>query len=92
MRTHTATFVTEVTVTDPETKELVKVSIYKHDHSGFMFALDKLFIEANFCDDETPTVADPYNNEAIVELFTFEGTEGQDRKLYSDDQDRENYQ
>jgi hypothetical protein len=72
MRTHTATFIEEVTVTDPETKTPVKVAIYKHDHSGGLFGVDQNFIKENFDKDETPTVADPFHNEAIVELVIYE--------------------
>jgi hypothetical protein len=69
MKTYTATLVQEVTVTDPDTKANVSVSIYKHDQSGGMFGIDSSFIEQNFDDDETPTVADPFNNDCIVELW-----------------------
>lgn len=69
MRTNTATFVKEVTVTDPDTNAEVKVSIYKHDSACGMFGIDSSFIEQNFDDDETPTVADPFNNDGIVELY-----------------------
>lgn len=72
MKTHTATFIQEVTVIDPDTKAPVKVAIYKHDHSEGMFGVDASFLEQNFDDDETPTVADPFNNEAIVELIEYE--------------------
>lgn len=71
MRTQTATFVTNVTVTDPETNNTVTLAIYKHDYTGEMFGIDKKFIRENFDDDETPTVADPFNNNGIVELINF---------------------
>jgi hypothetical protein len=69
MKTNTATFVQEVTVTDPDTQAEVKVSIYKHDSANGMFGIDSSFIQQNFGDDETPMVADPFNNNAIVELY-----------------------
>jgi hypothetical protein len=72
MKTQTATFIQEVEVIDPDTNAPVKVAIYKHDNSGGMFGVDSSFIEQNFDDDETPTVADPFNNNGIVELIDFE--------------------
>lgn len=69
MKTNTATFVKEVTVIDPDTQAEVKVSIYKHDNSGGMFGIDSSFIEQNFEDEETPMIADPFNNDSIVELW-----------------------
>jgi hypothetical protein len=72
MKTTSATFIQQVTVTDPETNAPVQLSVYKHDSSGGMFAIDSSFIEQNFEDDETPTVADPFTNNAIVELIEYE--------------------
>lgn len=72
MKTTTATFIQQVTVTDPETNAPVQLSVYKHDTSGGMFAIDSSFIEQNFEDEETPTVADPFTNEAIIELIEYE--------------------
>lgn len=68
MRTQTATFIKEVEVIDPDTNLPVKVAIYKHDSTGEMFGIDTNFINENFEKDETPTVADPFTNNAIVEL------------------------
>lgn len=68
MKTFTAIFVQEITVIDPDTKLPVEVAIYKHEQSGGMFGVDSSFIEQNFDEDENPTIADPFNNEAIVEL------------------------
>jgi len=72
MKTTTATFVQQITVIDPETNAPVQLSVYKHDSSNGMFAIDSSFIEQNFEDDETPTVADPFTNNAIVELIEYE--------------------
>lgn len=72
MRTTTATFIQEVTITDPETNAPVTVSMYKHDITGGIFGIDSSFIEQNFEDDETPTVADPFINNGIVELIEYE--------------------
>lgn len=72
MRTNTATFIQEVEIIDPETNAPVKVSMYKHDSTGGIFGIDSKFIEDNFEDDETPTVADPFTNNGIVELIEYE--------------------
>lgn len=72
MRTTSATFIKEIEVIDPDTNAPVKVAIYKHDSTGGMFGIDASFIEQNFEDDETPTVADPFVNNAIVELVDYE--------------------
>lgn len=71
MKTNTATFIQEVEVIDPDTKAPVKVAIYKHDITNGMFGIDASFIEQNFDDDETPTVADPFSNNSIVELIDY---------------------
>jgi len=71
MKTTTATFVKEVEVIDPDTNKPVKVAIYKHDQTNEMFGIDASFIDDNF-EDETPTVADPFTNNAIVELVNYE--------------------
>jgi hypothetical protein len=84
MRNTTATFVKEVEVTDPDTKAPVKVAIYKHDSTGGMFGVDASFLEQNFEDDETPTVADPFVNNAIVEL-TEDTPEPYDENVHGDE-------
>jgi hypothetical protein len=71
MKTNTAIFVTEVTVNDPDTNAPVLLEIYKHEQSGGMFGMDASFIDQNFDEDEKPTVADPFNNNSIVELHSF---------------------
>lgn len=68
MKVLSATFVTEVKVIDPDSKGEVGIAIYKHDHSGGMFGVDSSFIEQNFEDDENPIIADPFNNNCLVEL------------------------
>jgi len=68
MKVLSATFVTEITVIDPDSKGEVAIAIYKHDVSGGMFGVDSSFIEQNFEDDEKPTIADPFNNNCLVEL------------------------
>lgn len=65
---NTAKLISEIFVIDPETKSEVLVSMFKHEQSGGMFGIDASFIEQNFDDDDIPTVADPFNNDSIVEL------------------------
>jgi putative methionine-R-sulfoxide reductase with GAF domain len=65
---NSATFVQEVTIVDPQTKGNVTVSIFKHDQSGGIFGVDSSFIEQSFDDDETAMIADPFNNNSLVEL------------------------
>lgn len=65
---NTAKFVIDLIVTDPQTGNDVNVSMFKHEQSGGMFGIDASFIEQNFDDDDVPTVADPFNNDSIVEL------------------------
>lgn len=66
---NSATFVEEITVIDPDTKGEVKITVFKHDQSGGMFAVDSSFIESVFEDDDTNIMLpDLFNNNAQVEL------------------------
>jgi len=56
----TAKFVTEVIVTDPDSKLPVEVSIYKHQNGG-LFGLDSSFIDQTFEEDE-PIVYDIFED------------------------------
>ena len=58
---NTAKYVTEITVTDPDSNGEVEMSVYKHQNGG-MFAIDASFLEQVFEDDETITVPDPFSN------------------------------
>jgi len=55
-----AYFVTEILVTDPDTKAPVEVAIYKHENGG-MFGIDSSFLEqvARTDDFDRPIVPDP---------------------------------
>lgn len=86
VKTTSATFVKEIVVTDPDSHLPVNVTIYKEEGGG-MFGVDSSFLE-----NDVGEVVSPFGN-GLVELSDEdEGTEGQDRADYSDDQDRENYQ
>ena len=50
-------FVGEVTVTDPDTKNPVELSIYKHPNGG-MFAIDSSYLDQCFEDDEPIVLPD----------------------------------
>jgi len=59
---NTAKFVKEITVTDPDSKGEVAMSVFKHDNGG-MFALDSSFIEQVFPEDEQPLlIPDPFGD------------------------------
>jgi hypothetical protein len=54
-----AKFVKEITVTDPDSKEEVKLEVYKADN-GSMFAIDSSFLEQNTEDENYPVIPDPF--------------------------------
>ncbi|MAD89030.1 MAG: hypothetical protein CMK64_04955 [Pseudoalteromonas sp.] len=57
-----ACFVTEVTVTDPNTNAPVEVAIYKDSESGAMFGVDSSYIMTLSDDDP---VNNPFNGDEI---------------------------
>ena len=57
-----ANFITEITVTDPDTNAPVEVAIYKDIRSGGMFGVDASFL---LIEEE---VHEPFNG-AVVELL-----------------------
>jgi len=67
---NTAKLTEEIVVIDPDTKGEVHLSVFKHEQSGGMFALDSSFIEQVFGDDDTDKVIidDPLNKGQEVEL------------------------
>ncbi|OUV22893.1 MAG: hypothetical protein CBC55_02320 [Gammaproteobacteria bacterium TMED95] len=58
----TAKFVTEVSITDPDSNTPVEVAIYKEEASGAMFGVDSSFITSNFDEDETIEIPSPFGN------------------------------
>jgi hypothetical protein len=63
-----ATFVKEVTVTDPDSKGDVSIVIYKDSSSGCMFGIDSCYIEQNFDDDDIIHMTSPYNENISLHL------------------------
>jgi hypothetical protein len=59
---HTAKFVKEITVKDPDTKGSVKMEVYKHENGG-MFAIDSSFLEQVAKDEERmeTVILDPFS-------------------------------
>jgi hypothetical protein len=54
-----AKFITEVTVTDPDTNLPVEVAIYKHEGGG-MFGVDSSYLD-QCVDEENPKIPDPFS-------------------------------
>lgn len=67
MKINSAKFVNNVIVIDPDNGNEVQLDVYKHQ-SGGMLAVDTSFIVDNYDDDEPVMIADPFNNNALVEL------------------------
>jgi len=64
-----ADFVTEITVTDPDTQAFVQVAIYKDRDTGGMFGVDSSYI-LTLSDDDP--VVDPFNGEEVMLIETDE--------------------
>jgi hypothetical protein len=64
---NTATFVTEVTVIDPDSKGEVELSVLKHEGGG-MFAIDSSYLVECFEDDIDPILDDPFNAGQLLKL------------------------
>lgn len=57
-----AKFVEEIKVTDPDTKGVIHLSVYKHENGG-MFAMDSSFIEQELYEEmENLAIYDPFSN------------------------------
>jgi len=65
-----ANFVTEITVTDPESGGNVELSVFKHENGG-MFAIDSSYIDQVLDDDEeAPFIQDPLeSHNSSVKLY-----------------------
>ncbi len=59
-----ATFITEVTVIDPDSQGEVKTAIFKDQGSGATFGVDSSYLET-FDDDEAVIVTEPINGKLI---------------------------
>ena len=62
-----AKFVKEVTVTDPDSKGEVAMSVFKHENGG-MFALDSSYIVQELDEEMDPAIPDPFQPDGIVIL------------------------
>ena len=65
---NTATFVTQVTVNDPDYNAPVEMSVMKHEGGG-MFAIDSSYLVECFPDDIDPILDDPFNAGHLVKLM-----------------------
>ena len=71
-----AYFVTELTVTDPDSKAPVELEVYKHEDGG-MFAVDSSFLEqvARTDDFDRPIIPDPLcdvEDDVLGEVILFD--------------------
>lgn len=68
--TNTAKLTEEIVVIDPDTKGEIHLSVFKHEQSGGMFALDSSFIDQVLGDDDIDKVIipDPFNKDCQLEL------------------------
>jgi hypothetical protein len=55
-----AKYVTDITVTDPDTKAPVEVTIFKHENGG-MFGIDASYIDSIDEGEEFVIISDPFN-------------------------------
>jgi hypothetical protein len=63
-----AKFVTELTVTDPDSKGEVELSVYKHENGG-MFAMDSSYLDQVVGDDfDRVVIPDPFEVGFMLEL------------------------
>jgi len=67
--TNSAEYVTEVTATDPDSKAPVEMSVFKHNETGGMFAIDSSYLDQCFDDDTNPVIPDPFEDGDHVTLF-----------------------
>lgn len=63
-----AYYVKEVTVTDPDSKGEVELTVYKHEGGG-MFAVDASFLDqvVNTDDFDRPIIPDPFSDNGVEE-------------------------
>ena len=54
-----AKFVQEINVIDPDTKDNVSMSVFKHEQSNGMFAIDSSYLDQCFDDDKNIIIYDP---------------------------------
>ena len=59
--TNSAEFVKEVSVKDPASGGFVEMSVFKHNDTGGMFAVDSSYLDQCFDDDTDPVIPDPFS-------------------------------
>lgn len=59
---NTAEYVREVTVKEPNTGNYVQMSVFLHNESLGMFAIDSSYLVQCFDDDTDPVIPDPFND------------------------------
>ena len=67
--TNSAEFVKEISVTDPDSKGQVELSVFKHNETGGMFAVDSSYLDQCFDDDTDPVIPDPFEEGEDVTLY-----------------------
>ena len=60
-----AKLVGRITMTDPDSKGEVDMSIYKHENGG-MFAIDSSFLDQCCDEDSYPVIPDPFSSNGVV--------------------------
>jgi hypothetical protein len=66
---NSAEFVSEIIVRDPDSNGRVEMSVFKHNDSGGMFAVDSSYLDQCFDDDTDPVIPDPFNDGLTVTLY-----------------------
>jgi hypothetical protein len=65
MKINNAKLVGQITMTDPDSKGDVDMSIYKHENGG-MFAIDSSYLEQCTDSDSYPIIPDPFTAEGGI--------------------------
>jgi len=65
----TAKEIKTITVTDPDRNYPVEITLFKHEQSNGIFAIDTSYIEQVFDDDEIIIINDPFNSDYKVKLL-----------------------
>ena len=65
-----AKLIGQVTVTDPDSKGEVDLSIYKHEGGG-IFAMDSSYLEQCCDEDEYPVIPDPFSALGVTGKVSF---------------------
>jgi len=66
---NSAEFVREIDQKDPESGLPVAMSVFRHNESGAMFAVDSSYLEQCFDDDTDPVIPDPFNEGMSITLY-----------------------